>query len=279
MEEFKDNWSNGDPYEYFMGRWSKLMAPLFLQWLEVSDHYTWLDLGCGTGALSEAITNTYKIKGLYCVDPSAEFLAKAKERHLQKATFLVGSASQIPIEAATMDIVVSGLALNFFPDLSAAFSEMKRVLKPNGIIAAYVWDYTGQMEFLRLFWDAARAIDKEADQLDEGTRFSVCNLARLQQVFEEASLTNIKLSYLTIATVFKNFDDYWQPFLGGQGPAPSYLASLNNQKQEQLKSAIQKKLFVEPDGSIKLKARAIAIQGKLNQNLYKTSSLKIRVEE
>lgn len=263
MEVVHDNWSSGDPYEYFMGRWSKRMAPVFLQWLNFPYHSRWLDLGCGTGALSEAITTAARPEHLYCIDPSAEFLAKAKERHLQNASFLIGSASHIPIPDATVDIVVSGLALNFFPDLPAAFSEIKRVLKPDGTIAAYVWDYAGKMEFLRVFWDAAQAIDTAAYQLDEGNRFAICNTESLQEAFSTAGFSNIKSSCLDVDTAFKNFADYWDPFLGGQGPAPTYLASLSAVKQEQLKAAIQQQLPVNADGTIQLKARAIAIQGTL----------------
>ena len=201
------------------------------------------------------------------LNPSAAFLSKAKSRNLQKTNFFVGSASNIPIANGTFDIVVSGLALNFFPDLNAAFSEMKRVLKQGGNIAAYVWDYAGKMQFLRLFWDTAREIDTEVYKLDEGDRFQVCHAETLHQTFDKAGLINVKSSYLDIDTVFKNFDDYWNPFLGGQGPAPSYLASLSAEKQEELKSAIQRKLSVKPEDSIKLMARAIAIQGKLNYKL------------
>jgi len=263
MEKVPDRWNSSDPYEFFMGRWSKLMAPVFLQWLNFPYYKSWLDLGCGTGALSEAIANTCKPESLFCVDPSAAFLSKAKERSLQKAKLLVGNASSIPSADSSFDIVVSGLALNFFPELAAAFAEMKRVLKPNGTIAAYVWDYAGKMEFLRIFWDTAREIDTDAYQYDEGDRFPICNTERLQQTFEKAGLTHIESSNLDIDTVFKNFDDFWEPFLGGQGPAPGYLASMSAEKQHLLKSAIKKKLPVESDGSIKLIARAIAIRGKL----------------
>ncbi|MCU7550706.1 class I SAM-dependent methyltransferase [Chitinophagaceae bacterium LB-8] len=246
-----------------MGRWSTLMADVFLQWLNFPYHKSWLDLGCGTGALSEAISNSCKPDRLSCVDTSSEFLSKAKEKNLPKTDFYIGSSSNIPISDNTFDIVVSGLALNFFPDIISAFSEMKRVVKPGGTIAAYVWDYSGKMEFLRLFWDTVREIDTEGYKFDEGVRFPICNTEQLHQIFEEADLIDVESSYLDIATVFKNFDDFWNPFLGGQGPAPSYLALLSPETQEQLKSAIQKKMPIEFDGLIKLKARAIAIQGQL----------------
>ncbi|MBL0183272.1 MAG: class I SAM-dependent methyltransferase [Chitinophagaceae bacterium] len=265
MNSSTDTWSNGDPYEYFMGRWSKLMAPVFLQWLNAAYGLSWLDIGCGTGALSEVISLTCNPASISCVDPSAAFLEKAKERFINKADFTVGSASAIPKPDNSFDIIVSGLALNFFPDLPAAFSEMKRVHKKDGMIAAYVWDYAGRMDLLRIFWDAAREIDPQAYKFDEGLRFPVCNEGKLKESFQQAGLTGIQTSNLDIITVFKNFDDYWNPFLGGQGPAPGYLAFLNKGLQEELENNVRKKLSPAKDGSIKLTARAIAVKGIVRQ--------------
>lgn len=264
-ENTGDRWNSRDPYEYFMGRWSKLIAPLFLEWLNFSQNLSWLDIGCGTGALSEAIYNHYKPAYVCCIDPSAEFLEKAKERLSGEGDFTVGSASNIPRPNDTFDIVVSGLALNFFPDLPIAFSEMKRVLKSNSTIAAYVWDYADRMDFLRLFWDAARDADQNAYKFDEGLRFTICNTDNLKAAFEKAGLTNIKTTYLDIHTVFKNFEDYWNPFLSKQGPAPGYLTSLNEDLQDAIKTNILKKIQIEPSGSIKLLARAIAVRGVCKQ--------------
>ncbi len=261
MKNTGDTWNSGYPYEYFMGRWSKLMAPVFLQWLKAAGGLSWLDVGCGTGALSEAIYSHCKPAGLSGIDPSAEFLESARERLPEGGDFVPGNASNIPKPDKTFDMVVSGLALNFFPDLSGAFSEMKRVLKPNGVVAAYVWDYAGRMDFLRLFWDAAGEVDPEASRLDEGIRFPICNIDNLENAFQEAGLADIKTSYLDITTTFRNFEDYWNPFLGGQGPAPGYLAALREDLQEKLKMTIHRKLPLESDGSIKLLARAIAVQG------------------
>ena len=241
------------------------MAPVFLNWLNFSYNLSWLDVGCGTGALSEAIFQNYKPAYQCCIDLSAEFLEKAKEKKSFKADFLTGSASDLPLANTSFDIVVSGLALNFFSDLTAALSEMKRVLKKNGTIAAYVWDYAGRMEFLRLFWDAACEVDVNATKLDEGNRFPICNAANLRKEFEGAGLIEIETTYLDIDTVFTNFEDFWHPFLGGQGPAPGYLASVDKDLQDKIKSALHRKLYVDSNGSIKLLARAIAVRGKNRQ--------------
>lgn len=261
MNNLNDKWDSGDPYEYFMGRWSKLMAPEFLNWLNVPSSSTWLEIGCGTGALSEAIFQYCEPSHLICVDPSKDFLAKAKERLNSKGEFLVGNVTDIPSDNDSIDIVVSGLALNFFPELESALSEMKRIARPKGTIAAYVWDYSGRIDLLRYFWDAAILIDPQASDIDEGIRFPICNPDNLKNAFQQIGLHEVVVTKLDIITLFKDFDDYWNPFLGGQGPAPGYLASLSENLQEELRKKIYNKLPIEPDGSISLLGRAIAVKG------------------
>jgi SAM-dependent methyltransferase len=261
MMSMTDTWDNSDPYEYFMGRWSKRTAPLFLNWLNLSNGLSWLDLGCGTGALSEAIYSNCQPAQLTCVDPSFEFLEKTKTKISGIADFAIGNASNIPKADKSFDVVVSGLALNFFPDMPSAMTEMKRVVKTNGIIAAYVWDYADRMDFLRIFWDAAIEVDPDSNKLDEGVRFPICNVNALRTTFEKTGLTDIETSDLDVNTVFKNFEDYWNPFLGGQGPAGGYLVSLNKNQQDLLKDNLFRRLPIEADGSIKLLTRAIAVKG------------------
>jgi len=264
MKNSGDSWDSGDAYEYFMGRWSMRMAPVFLEWLRFPGNTSWLDVGCGTGALSEAIYRYANPAHVWSIDPSVEFLEKASARLVQKNNLRMGSASEIPVADGAFDIVVSGLALNFFPDVKAAFAEMTRVLKSSGTIAAYVWDYAGRMDFLRTFWDEAGLLDPHAKMLDEGIRFPICNPDNLGKAFRDAGLHQVETCFLEITTTFVNFDDYWKPFLGGQGPAPGYLASLTGDLQEALKENIQKQLPFNEDGSITMIARAIAARGIKN---------------
>jgi len=260
--ERTDSWSSGDPYEYFMGRWSRLMAPVFLDWVRAPVNLSWLDIGCGTGALSEAIARHGNPGYLCGVDPSEAYIEKAKQKKTPGADFVRGSAGELPVADHSFDIVVSGLALNFFPDLAAALNDIKRVMKKKATFAAYVWDYAGRMEFLRYFWDVVVELDADAAALEEGNRFPVCREDQLQEAFRQAGFTAIETSMLDVDTVFTGFDDYWNPFLGGQGPAPGYLASVDKVQQDKLKAAVKARLPVEDNGSIKLIARAIAIRGE-----------------
>ena len=149
-DEVRDNWEHGDAYELFIGRWSSLVAVEFLDWLDLPGGLRWVDVGCGTGALSEAILDTQDPTSVVGVEPSAGFVRAAIQRLGDRATVHEAPAEHLPLPDGSADIVVSGLVLNFIPDLPAALAEMRRVA-PDGIVAGYVWDYTGGMEMLALF--------------------------------------------------------------------------------------------------------------------------------
>jgi hypothetical protein len=157
--------------------------------------------------------------------------------------------------------VVSGLVLNFVPDVDAALAEMSRVTAGEGTIAAYVWDYAGKMELMRYFWDAAVELDPSAARLDEGLRFPLCNPDALATAFDKAGLQAVETTAIDIPTAFANFQEYWAPFLGGQGPGPAYAMSLAEENRNQLRERIQHHLPIQPDGSIRLVARAWSVRG------------------
>lgn len=244
------------------------MAGVFLAWLAVPKSRVWLDLGCGTGALSEAILEQAAPEQLIGVEPSEQFLVFARERLKdERASFVLGSGAAIPVAANRIDVLVAGFVLNFIPDLDEAFAEMKRVLKPGGVLAAYVWDYADKTEFMRLFWDAATLLDKRAAAFDEGKRFSVCRPESLSAAFAEAGFVQVETRAIDIPTRFKDFDDYWQPFLGGVGSAPGYVASLGVEQRQALRDSLYKGLPVAFDGSIALMARSWAVRGILDKGL------------
>ena len=259
-KQISDTWQSGSPYEQYVGRWSRRVAPPFLAWLNIPAGRRWLDLGCGTGALCAAILDRCSPSSITGVEPSEGFLKTAQENLAGRAVFHQGNATAIPLGDASVDVVVSGLVLNFVPDPRAALAEMKRVTAVKGTIAAYVWDYAGKMELMRHFWDAAVALDPGAAKLDEGPRFPLCKPEALEQLFAGAGLKGIETKAIDIPTPFANFDDYWQPFLGGQGPAPAYAMSLDETARARLRDRIRERLPARPDGSISLVARAWAVR-------------------
>ena len=255
-------WASGSPYEAYVGRWSRLVARELLDWLAVPSGSRWLDVGCGTGALSEAILRDACPAEVVGIDPSDGFIAYARERvRDERARFDVADARALPFKDARFDAVVSGLVLNFIESPERGLAEMVRVARPSGTVAAYVWDYAGEMQLMRRFWDAATALDPGARDLDEGRRFPVCRPEPLDRLFRDAGLEDVAVRSIDVPTVFRDFDDYWSPFLGAQGPAPSYAMALGEQQRVALRERIRAGLPAADDGSIRLIARAWAARG------------------
>ncbi len=253
-----DTWERGDPYEQYVGRWSRRVAPLFLSWLSIPAGRRWLDVGCGTGALCAAIVDHCSPASVAGVEPSEGFLESARRHLARRAVLHRGSATAIPLDDGSVDVVVSGLVLNFVPDQRAALAEMARVTAGRGTIGAYVWDYAGKMEFMRFFWDGAADLDADARRLDEGVRFPLCRPPALVELFAGSGLNGVEVRAIDVATPFATFEDYWQPFLGGQGPAPAYAMSLDEAARARLLDRIRERIPVAADGSISLTARAWA---------------------
>jgi SAM-dependent methyltransferase len=211
-------WASGDAYEPYVGRWSGPVAADFLAWLDVGAGARWLDVGCGTGALSSAILTYCAPVEVLGIDPSEGYVAwAAADLDDPRARFSVAHATHLP--AGPFDAAVCGLVLNFVPDPAAALAAM-RDAAPGGVVAAYVWDYAGRMELMRHFWDAAAALDPAAADLDEGIRFPLCRPDRLEDLWYDAGLADVASQAIDVPTVFRDFDDYWSPFLGGQAPRP-----------------------------------------------------------
>jgi SAM-dependent methyltransferase len=221
----------------------------------------WLDVGCGTGALTEVILHDAKPRSVRGTDSSAGFVEHARAHVTDpRATFEVADARSLPVASAQSDVAVAGLVLNFVPEPLDAVREMARVVRPGGMVAAYVWDYAGKMELMRYFWDAAVELDPLAIELDEGIRFPLCRPEALRELFASAGLNNNDVTPIEIATTFASFADYWQPFLGGQGPAPAYTISLEEDARARLRDRIRERIPIRVDGSISLTARAWAIR-------------------
>lgn len=259
----KDTWAAGNLYEPYVGRWSRLVAKEFLAWLELPPNLDWLDVGCGTGALSDAILQHAQPRSVQGMDPSAGFVEHARAHVTDpRATFDVADAQSLPLASASHDAAVAGLVLNFIPQPSRAVAEMARAVRPGGAVAAYVWDYAGKMELMRYFWDAAVELNPAALELDEGRRFPLCQPEPLTELFARAGLRSVEVRPIDVPTKFRDFDDYWTPFLGGQAPAPGYAMSLSEERRGALRDWIRAKLPVARDGSISLIARAWAVRGR-----------------
>ena len=260
-----DSWSRADPYERYMGRWSRRLAPLFLGWLDVPRARRWLDVGCGTGALCQAILDHAEPASLVGIDASDGFIGQARENLGGRAALHVAAAGSIPLDDDQVDACVSALVLNFVPDTGAALRDMARVTATGGTVAGYVWDYAGRMDMLRAFWDAAAELDPAAALLDEGIRFPLCRPDALHEAFVGAGLHGVTVSAIEIPMPFADFDDYWSPFLGGQGPAPSYAMSLDEAARSRQRERLRARFAAQQDGSTVFASRAWAVRGMVNK--------------
>jgi SAM-dependent methyltransferase len=259
MTEERERWSSGSAYDAYVGRWSRLVAGEFVRWLGTPPKARWLDVGCGTAALTRTILDQADPVAAVGVDRSIDFVAYNIPG--ERAAFVAGDATVLPIADGVFDAAVSGLVLNFVPEPARMVAEMARVTREGGTVALYVWDYAGEMQMMRYFWDAAVELDPAAGELDEGARFSICNPGRLSALFAEAGLSDVESRTIDIDTSFRDFDDYWTPFLGGTGTAPTYVASLTGERRAALRERLRAGLPASKDGSVRLIARALAVRG------------------
>ena len=245
-----------------MARWSRMLARLLLEWIEVPPGAVWLDLCCGTGILSMTIAECREPSRVVGVDRSDGQIDFARRHRAGlNIEYQVADAMSLPLPDASFDACVSGLGLNFITDPAKALEEVRRVMRPGGLVAAYVWEYSARARFLREFWDAAIAVDPSASEFDQGRRFAICSAEGLRAAFEAAGFGSVETRPLDISMHFESFDDYWRPFLLGQGSGPTYLAARDESVRDAIRERLRAVLPVAADGSIRLEARAQAVRG------------------
>ncbi len=257
------DWGNTEAYEAYIGRWSRLIAEAFLRWLDLPSGRRWLDVGCGTGALTGAILAIADPEEVLGVDPTPEFLAAAEVHVVDpRVRFAAGDARALPVSSEAFDAAVAGLVLNFVPDPGAAAAEMARATRPGGTVAANVWDFTGERQFQRFFWEAATALDPAAVPLAQSMQFALGHPGPLATLFGAAGLRDVTVQAIERPAVFRDLDDYWRPYLaGGSATAQRYAASLGEAQRDALRERLRALLPIAADGSIHLVARAWAVRG------------------
>ena len=247
----------GDKYDRFMGRYSRELAPRFMEFAGVHPGMTAVDVGCGPGALTERLVIELGAESVSAADPSEPFVAAATER-APGADVRQAAAEELPWGDDRFDAALSQLVVNFMRAADAGVSEMRRVVKPGGTAAACTWDYGRDMQMLRSFWDAARRLDSGAP--DEGSTMRYRSVEELDELWRRVGLSDVETDFLRVESTYAGFDELWEPFTHGVGPAGAYCAGLSPEQREQLRDELFTGLG-KPDGEFTLGATACAVRG------------------
>jgi len=256
-------WQDADAYETYMGRWSRPMAHAFLHWFSAPGGVRWLDVGCGTGALTAAVIEAANPSAVLGIDPSPDFIATATAQDFDhRVRFETGDARDLPVESDVFDAVVAGLVLNHVPVPVPAVAEMVRVARPGGVVGAYVWDYSGEMQLVRYFWEAVAATDADAASHDPRAHYYICHPEPLADLFRAVGLRNVEVAAIDLPMRFRDFDDFWLPHtMAGPGGAQRYVATLDDDRKAALREQLRDSLPSAADGKIDLTGRAWAARG------------------
>ena len=250
-------------YERFMGRWSRLLAPDFVDFAEIPDAVRVIDVGSGTGSLAFEIARKRQRARVTGIDPSKEYIdyAGSINPFPGRMEFQTGDAQDLNLPSASFDAALSLLVFNFIPNAAKALAELRRVTSPGGHISAATWDYGEGMRMLRVFWDAAASVDPAAQKRDE-KHMPLCRAGELQSLWASAGLVDVRELPLTITMRFENFADYWDPFLLGQGPAGAYLRGVDPDRRQAQRREVRTRLRITSDDSpFDLPARAWVVRG------------------
>jgi ubiquinone/menaquinone biosynthesis C-methylase UbiE len=255
------SYANPAGYERFMGRWSARLAPTFLRFAQINDGQHVLDVGCGTGVLSRALISSGATVNVAGVDPSAEYLAfAARGVPADRARFQVGGAEALTFADDAFDAALALLVLQDFDEPERAVREMARVTRPDGVVAACIWDFEHGLPMLSLLRQAAETLAPNEPPGRPRTRHA--SPQDLHALWREAGLHDIVTETFEIAMAFASFDDYWQPVLGCSTPTSAFIATVDQQTGGALARLTREMISgVQPDGSFVLPARAFAVRG------------------
>jgi SAM-dependent methyltransferase len=249
-------------YEGYIGRWSRVVAIEFLTWLDVPKRSSWFDVACGTGALTAGVLRGCEPARIDASDPNDGRIAFARQTILDsRASFSVGKGSRIAAMDGAYDAVIGGLAFPAIRDTSAALAEFRRIAKPGGTVAGYVWDFDGEMQLVRYFWDAAAELEPAAEKSDDDERFAICHPERLGAAWRSAGFADVEVRAIEAKAHFADFNDFWTPFLSGDSPAQKFVGSLDERRRALLRAQLRSALPITNDATITLTTRAWAVKG------------------
>jgi SAM-dependent methyltransferase len=245
---------SGDAYDNFMGRYARELAPAFADYAEVRSGNV-LDVGCGSGLLTEELASRLGPENVAAVDPSP--LVEACVARVPGADVRRGAAESLPWPDDSFDAALSQLVLHFLDDPVAGLVEMRRVTRPGGVVSACSWNFA-EMHLLRMFWQSARTVAPSAP----AERLEMPSLQAFEQLAHRAGLDDVDAAPLDVSTRYENFDELWGSFQRGVGPAGDFCASLDPETGAAVREDYRRRLG-EPPGSFSLTAQAWALRGRV----------------
>lgn len=243
-----------EAYDRFMGRYSRPLAPQLASFAAIESAQRVLDVGSGPGALTEELVRRCGASAVAAVDPSESFVAAVRDR-LPGVTVEQASAEDLPFADRSFDATIAQLVVHFMVDPVAGLEEMARVTRAGGIVAACVWDHAGGQGPLGAFWHAARELDPN---VEDESDLAGAREGHLAELFEAAGLRQVEATVLSVSVEHPTFDEWWEPFTLGVGPAGSYTAGLDADRQRRLRDLCRARLPGEP---FTVTARAWAARG------------------
>ena len=245
-----------DEYDRFMGRYSRRLAPAFVEFVGIADGWRVLDVGCGSGALTSQLAGRLDPQKVWAVDPQEAFVSAVRDRHpgvrAQRA-----SAEALPFEDQLFDAALAQLVVHFMADPVAGLREMGRVVRPGGVVAACVWDHAGRMGPLSGFWETARALDPG---VEDESRLAGTRDGQLAELLAMAGLHHHRSAGLTVRVEHASFEEWWEPFELGVGPAGAYVSRLGASRRARLREACRARL---PAGGFTISATAWAAMARV----------------
>jgi SAM-dependent methyltransferase len=253
--------TSAEAYDRHIGRYSRELARGLIATADVRPGGRALEVGCGPGGLTAELADLLGADRVAAIDPSPPFV-EACRRRLPGARVEVGRAEALPFADDEFDHALAQLVVNFMEDPHGGVSEMTRVTRPGGTVAAAVWDYADEMTLLRRFWDAAAAIDASAVERDEGRCMPFCTPGELEGLWSEAGLVEVSVAALVVGARYEGFEDLWEPLEQGVGPSGAYAASLPAERRQALEEELRRRLGVA-DEPFELTARAWIASGRV----------------
>jgi ubiquinone/menaquinone biosynthesis C-methylase UbiE len=249
---------DADAYERFMGRWSRAVAPVFLEWLDPPRRARWIDVGCGTGIFTEALLDLTDPAAVTGIDPSSgQVAAAARGRAAQRARFETADAMELPFADGSFDIAVSALVLNFVPDPLRALTEMRRVTVRGGRIGSYVWDFENELSPSGPLRRAMRGFGADVPDLP-GTVQS--GLPALESLFREAGLADVETRTIDVTLAYADFADFWSAQTPAYSPTTALINAMTDVERRRLMRAVEQAVPRAQNGKIEYTARANAVK-------------------